>query len=626
MKRYWFIILSLIVFEGFSQSTEFENKFSQAERYYNRGDYNRAERLMLDCYRMDSTVVDLLIKMNQLSVKQQKWKRVALLSRKLQRILPVEASKYHQQEVLSYFYLQDYEKADKTLKACLKKHKMHSFDASKCERLANNIAFAKEAVKNPVPYKPINLGKLINSEYAEYLPNLTQDGRYLIYTRMVSLSRSFPSLQEDFFISKNSNENWIKSVPLSKTINTKKNEGAPSISADGTILYFAACMRKEGLGKCDIYYSYNRGNYWTTPKNLKSINTKYWESQPNLSADGRHLYFVSNRPGGFGKKDLWAVDIAVDGTFGEPYNLGENINTEYDEMSPFLHFDNQTLYFSSDGWPGMGSKDIFVCRKQNDESWSLPENLGYPINSVETDNSFFVDASGETAYFSSKREGGYGKEDIYKFSLYKKVRPQKTGYYKAVVMDAKTQKKLNVKFEIRNVNDSSDVHLKEARNGSVSVGLIANQQYIISAFADGYLYYSSTIDSITEDSLSLIQDEIFLKPVAKDQFFELKNIEFDFDKASLKYASLKELDLFASYLKVNPRMKICIEGHTDNVGTDTYNLKLSQERAEAVKTYLIQKNIPSEYIQAKGFGASQLISKDRNHQDRNRRVVIRILE
>ncbi len=623
MRYFLNIILSFIFSVGFSQTTEFKKTLSIAKRYYSYKNYTNAEHHMLKCYRMDSSNTELIKLLNQLSIKQKKWKRVSVFSQKLQKKIPSESIKYYQIEILSYFYLQDYDKAEKILTLCLKQHKLNTLETKKCKKITNNIAFAQKATKNPVPYSPENLGKEINSTYAEYLPNLTQDGKYLIFTRMISRSMAFPSLQEDFYISKQENGKWLKSKPLSQTINTEQNEGAPSISADGSILYFTACNRSDCEGDCDIYYSYNRGNYWTTPKNLKAVNTKSWESQPNISADGKTLFFVSNRPGGKGNKDLWAVDILPNKTWGKPYNLGANINTEYNEISPFIHFDNQTLYFASDGWPGMGGKDIFVSRKSINNSWSVAKNLGYPINSQATDNSFFVDASGITAYFSSKRKGGYGKEDIYKFKLYTKARPQKTAYYKAIIFDAKTKQLLNAKYDIKKLNDSLPINLKKTINGTITVGLEANQKYIISVFSDGYLYFSSYIDSMIKDSLKLVEQKIYLRPIAKTKQFKLNNIEFDFDKATLKPSSTKELNLFTEYLNLNPRMVILIEGHTDNKGSDKYNLNLSQQRSNAVKKYLISKGIQKERIQTKGFGSKQVISEDK--QERNRRVVVRII-
>ena len=624
------IILFLFLILGnvflFAQNKEFDEKFKDARYFFAIKKYNKAEALMIECYHLDSTSTPLLKQLIRVSIQKNKWKQVAFVYRQLQVLSPDKLVYYRYNEILAYYKSKDFDTANIIMNKSLQEFDLASSNKRKYEKLAVNINFSQEAIKQPVPFNPINLGPNVNSKYAEYLPNLTQDGNYLIFTRMTPGSKYLPSLQEDFFVSKYLDNNWLESIPLTNKINTLQNEGAPSISADGKILYFAACSRKDGLGECDIYYSYNRGNYWTSPKNLRAINTEYWESQPNISADGTVLYFVSNRIGGYGGNDIWAVDIASDGSFGEVYNLGPSINTSGDEISPFIHFDNQTLYFASDGWPGMGSKDIFVSRKQANKQWSKPQNLGYPINSIETDNSFFVDTSGELAYFSSVREGGYGKEDIYKFYLYKEAQPQKMGYYKAVVIDINTNKPISVKYEIRNLNDSTEIYLKDAHNGKISMGLKAKQKYLISVFAEGYLYYSSNINLLTEDSLRIIEDKISLIQISYNEKFELRNIEFDFDKSTVRSSSKIELDLFAIYLKLNPEITILIEGHTDNMGKTDYNLKLSEERAKTVRNYLLTQDIPGYRIQAKGFGSTQILSEDINLQEQNRRVVIRIIE
>ncbi len=625
-KTLFLIFINLISILSFSQSEDFDKKFGLANKYYQRKDFKHAEHYLLECYKIDSTNIDVLIKINQISVKKKDWEHVAFLSHKLKNELTKQSLKYSKFEIQAYFYLQEYSKAEQLLKSCYKNHKMNIFDAEVCRKLEQNIAFAKEAIQHPVPYQPINLGRNINSKYAEYLPNLTQDGKYLIYTRMTALSKAFPSLQEDFYISQKKDGKWQKSIPLSRTLNSKRNEGAPSISADGTVLFFAACNRPDGKGSCDIYYSFNRGNFWTSPKNARSINTKSWDSQPNISSDGKTLYFSSERAGGIGKRDIWAVDILGEGEFGKPYNLGSFINTKYNEMSPFIHFDNQTLYFASDGWPGMGAKDIFLCRRLEDNSWSKPENLGYPINSSESDNSLFVSPDGSIAYFASNRENGFGKEDIYQFDLYKKAQPKKTAFYKVLVLASDTKKPLKISYNIINNADRTTSQTTISDNGEITFGIKANQEYSISAYANGYLYYSDLIQSVSEDSLVSINTNIFLNPIQQNDQFVLKNIEFDFDKATLRNCSTQELDLFANYLLSNPKIKILIEGHTDNKGQADYNLKLSQERANTVKTYLIGKQINTNRLSSKGFGSTQLLSKKENLQDRNRRVVIKIID
>lgn len=623
----YFIALVLTVFSGaiLAQVSEFDRNLFQAEERFRYGKQESAEPYLMTCYKLDSSHVSVLRMLFDLSLNQRNWKRLEILSKSLQKKLPEQKQKMQYFELLSYFYLHDFDKAEAKHEIYGPLNDLQSKLKKDYEKLLRDLPYAKKAYANPVPFKPNNLGKLVNSKYAEYLPNLTQDGRYLIFTRHIALSKQFPSLQEDFYITRQENGEWVKAKGLSRKINTKKNEGAPSISADGKRLYYAACNRKDSKGSCDIYISYNRGNFWTTPKNLSIINSEHWDSQPNISADGNTLYFVSDRPGGIGRLDIWAVDVLEDEQFGTPYNLGTEINTPNDELSPFMHFDLQTLYFSSNGFPGMGDTDVFVSRKDKMKHWSEPENLGYPINSSRADNSFFVSTDGYTAYFSSNREGGYGKEDIYQFDLYPKMRPQKMGYYKAIVLDSISLKPISVQYSISNLNDSVLLDARNAKDGQITTGLKAGQEYVISVYANGYLYYSSTIEPIIEDSLGLLEQKIYLKPLAIDQVFELKNIEFDFDKANLKPNSRNELNILSQYLLSHPKISIKIEGHTDNKGADDYNLELSKDRAETVKLYLKNKGIAIERMHTEGFGASQTLSQEDLLQDRNRRVLIRIV-
>ena len=275
----------------------------------------------------------------------------------------------------------------------------------------NNCVFAIEAIKNPVEFNPLNLGSNINTDLEEYLPSLSIDGNTLVFSKRM-IGKDIPP-QEDFYISiKNEKEEWGKAMPYPGIINTPNNEGAFSFSADNELVVYTACNRSDGKGRCDLYLMINNNTY--NAGNI--INTAYWESQGCFSPDGKYLYFVSNRPGGYGGKDIWRSRIAKDG-FSEPENLGKNINTSYDEMSPFIHPDNLTFYFASNGRVGFGDYDLFVSRRTTTiEDWGFPKNMGYPINSHNTENSLIVSSDGMTAYYTSNKTG-FGKEDIFQFTL-----------------------------------------------------------------------------------------------------------------------------------------------------------------------------------------------------------------
>jgi outer membrane protein OmpA-like peptidoglycan-associated protein len=286
-----------------------------------------------------------------------------------------------------------------------------------------NCIYAIEKINFPVDFNPENLGENINTAAEEYLPAISVNGKVLMITRRVESKNSIIELdngkvitQEDFYIAEKDDEGkWTKAVSMA--INTPLNEGAITISSDGGALVYTACNRDNGFGSCDLYISVKRNGVYSAGVNIGSvINSKKWESQACFSPDGKYLYFVSNREGGYGGKDIWRSEITQKG-FLPAENLGDTINTKYNEMSPFVHPDNLTFYFASDGQTGFGDYDLFVSRRiSTDKKWGLPNNMGYPINTHNTENSLIVAANGKTAYYASD-VSGFGKEDIFQFEL-----------------------------------------------------------------------------------------------------------------------------------------------------------------------------------------------------------------
>lgn len=313
------------------------------------------------------------------------------------------------------------------------------------DKYIKNSDFAIQAMRNPVLFNPQNIGSNINSSNQEYSPAISVDGSTLVYSRRFLKNNI---LQEDFYISyRDSFDNWTESVPISNVLNTSGNEGAFSFSTDTNLIVFTSCERFDRVGGCDLYLLkngiiYNAGNL---------VNSDKWDTQGCFSPDRKHLYFVSNRLGGFGGSDIWRSKI-VDNVFLEPENLGPKINTKYDEMSPFVHPDNLTLYFASNGHVGMGGFDIFISRRNNTiDNWQRPKNLGYPINTYKTENSLIVEKDGNTAYFVSNKNG-FGLEDIFIFQLPKEVMAQEITN---IELDIITKNK-NEEIIFRNVTFASN--------------------------------------------------------------------------------------------------------------------------------------------------------------------------
>jgi outer membrane protein OmpA-like peptidoglycan-associated protein/tetratricopeptide (TPR) repeat protein len=484
------------------------------------------------------------------------------------------------------------------------------------------VDFAKAHAADNYVFNPVNLGDGINTEESEYFPSLPIDGNELIFTRRLN------NYNEDFFISEKINGVWSKATKLQGNINTPQNEGAQNISQDGKWLVFTGCNRTDGFGSCDIYISYLTENGWSQAINLgQRINTDQWESQPCLSPDKRDLYFASRRLGGLGGSDIYVSHLQPNGRWGEPENLGPEINTIGDESSPFIHADNQTLYFTSNGLQGYGEEDIYVCRKDSNGKWSKPENLGYPINTISHEGTLFIASDGKTAYYASDRSDSKGGMDIYSFEMRPYIRPIKTLWIKGKVYDAKTAAGLPSAVELIDVATARTISkVQTDETGNYLITLPVGKDYAFNVNRKGYLFYSENYSLKDKSSDSTYEKNIPLQPVELNAAVILHNIFFDYNKYDLKKESEAELDRLVQFMIDNPTVKIQIEGHTDNIGTSAENLKLSENRAKAVVNYLVNRHISLQRLTSKGFGATKPIAENNTEQGRakNRRTEIKV--
>ncbi|MCH5243280.1 MAG: PD40 domain-containing protein [Lentimicrobiaceae bacterium] len=490
---------------------------------------------------------------------------------------------------------------------------------------------ALDLARETVPFQPKNVGAGVNSEYDEYLPFVTVDDQMMIFTRRYMRPLDPPVLEEDFFYSmRDSTGAWQEAVRMEEPINSDENEGALFISPDGRYLFFAGCNRPDGWGSCDIYASIKRGDGWGKPFNLgQPINTSHWESQPCFSSDGRTLYFTSTRPGGFGKSDLWRSRLMQGGVWSEPENLGSNINTDGDENSPFLHPDGKTLYFASNGHGGMGGLDLFVSRMDSNGNWSVPQNLGYPINTNADETTLSVNAKGDTAYFSSDNLGGYGQKDIYSFALYEQARPSTVSFMKGIVLDAKTEQPLAARFELISLQSGITriSSVATAKTGEFLVCLPVDEPFALNVSCPGYLFYSEHIALDYGNANQPMKKEILLQPIERGTHIVLENIFYQTDRYQLEKSSIGELERIFLFLAQNPKVRIEISGHTDNTGSEQYNKTLSENRAKAVAEYLIGKGIAADRIVAKGYGFDKPVADNQSEEGRakNRRTELKIL-
>lgn len=520
----------------------------------------------------------------------------------------------------SYFVLANYEDSKTALESYLKFERINPNKKEEAERLLKNAIFAANAVKNPKPYNPVNVGEGINTESNEYFPAITGDGNQFLFTRELHHPDHKDIINEDFFISQKRNGVWQTAVPI-REVNSMGNEGAPALSVDGNIMFFASCADdmgdygsadRKGYGSCDIFYSQKINGRWTKPRNAgPAINTNHWETQPSFSSDGKTLYFIRGLRGRGGVKDqdIYFSTIGEDGRFTPAQKVPGPVNSAMKEESVFIHPDNQTLYFSSDGHPGLGGLDIFVSKRTPTGEWGEPVNLGYPINSSVDDNSLLVEPSGRLAFFSSDRKGGFGGLDVYQFELPEELRPEKITYVKGKVYNARSKDPLEANFELYDL-DSQTLLTKSysQQNGEFFLTLNSNKNYLVNVNKEGFLFYSDNFSlkgKVTDFNKPFLLD-IPLEPIDTGRIVELKNIFFDVNKSDLKAESIAELKKLQAFLQKNASIKIEISGHTDNSGDKKLNITLSANRAKAVYDYLINTGgIAASRLTYKGFGDSK---------------------
>ncbi|NOY36659.1 MAG: OmpA family protein [Chlorobi bacterium] len=636
----FFIFLLYIPITGFSQLHTRSGKalklYNEARHFYEFMELDKASNQIDMAVKADPDFLEAHLLRAELNADIKKYSKAIESYRK---VVSIDSSFYPNAmynlghiEFLSGMYTA----SRQHLTSFLKFKGLQPSIIKKARKDLAGCLFSIEGVKHPVPLSLQNLGPGVNTPMNEYWPSLTADEQTLVFTVLVPEGEfmiagfSQKKFQEDFYISVRTDSVWQTRKPLGKPINSPRNEGAQSLSVDGRMMYFTACNRSDGMGSCDIYLSYRHPGGWTNPNPLSPpLNSKYWDAQPSISADGHTLYFVSNRPGGFGKMDIWISHYAG-GKWQQPLNAGAAINTSGNEMSPFIHPDKKTLYFSSDGHPGFGGFDLFFTRnKGTDTTWSKPENLGYPINTHGDEIGFIVNAAGTTAYFSSDRIKENGK-DIYAFDLYKEARPGFVTYMKGKVYDSETNRPLNAHFELTDLdNDTLIMEAYAGIDGSFLVCIPTDHNYALNVSKEGYLFFSDhfPLKGMHAVDHPFIKD-VPMNPIRVGESTILRNIFFAFNSYKLKRESMVELEKLKTFLKQYPDLHIEISGHTDWIGTNEYNLELSKQRSRAVYLYLIKDGIEASRLTYVGYGETKPIQDNNTEEGRaaNRRTEIRIVK
>lgn len=633
----------------------YEKKLERADELYKGGSFANALPLYLELFEADSANMNVSYKIGSIYLNKGDHKKALPFLTKAasaasatykddrkERKAPLSslrllADAYH----LNYEFdlaLGTYEKYKRALESA-RVHNVETFRELK--RKIQICLNAKELVAHPADVKITNMEKNINSPYPDYAPRLSADQCTMIFTsrRPENVGgKTYDEGQyfEDIYIAtrKDKYSEWSPARNIGPPINTVGNEAAIGISADGQEIL----IYKDDMGDGNIYSSKLEGDKWTVPQKLNSnINSKFWEPAAFLSADGKTLYFVSDRPGGYGGTDIYKSKKTPSGDWGRAENLGPTINTPFDEYTPFLHPDGVTLFFSSKGHNTMGGYDVFFSRTllSDNKIWLEPTNVGYPINTTADDAFYQVSPDKQWAYYSSSREEGLGEKDNYTIT-FAEVKDEPLALVKGEMLDTNAQALQNMVITVidNQTGEVVGVYHPNSKTGKYSFILTPGRSHNISYEAEGRLFYSenryvseTTTFNETFNPVNLPE----IKPGAK---MTLNNLFFDFDKSELNPASVTELNRIHNFLVKNPGVKIEISGFADSKGSDEYNLRLSQARAQSVVNYLAGKGISKARMKAIGYGeiksstatTSQKTKDKTDGRASERRVELKVLE
>jgi len=671
MKIYNLIVflclLSIFNLNAQNDKDSFEKKFNMTEEKfsqvyqdgkeesitYAKGGYADALPMLLSLYKEDPTNMSLAFKIGVCyrGSRRNKAQAIPYFNQAVAAITDnYKGSSYKERKapLVAYRYLGDayhinyqFDKAigayQKYITVMTENKNMNEALLIEINRDIEICKTGQRLVANPVNIKIQNLGATVNSIYADYSPVLSGDQSTLFFTSrraggVGDLKDDEGNFMEDIYMSNKTPMGWSRAANIGAPINTESNEASVGISPDGQ----AILIYKDDNGDGNIYSTTLSGDTWGTPVKLnENINTKYWEPSASFSADGNTLYFVSNRPGGFGGRDLYISKKTPTGDWGKAINMGSTINTPYDEDSPFIHADGVTFSFSSNGHGTMGGFDIFNSMLSNDSTWSEVMNVGYPINTTDDDVFYVISPDGLTAYFSSFREGGLGEKDNYMATFINKKEAPLT-LVKGTVIDESGKPAKNVTITVTDNETEQVVGIYHAnsKTGQFLFILTPGKNYNVTYQADNHLFYSENMEIPKESKYYEISKQISLPPIIVGAKIVLNNIFFDFDKATLRPQSNVELRNLLLIMKGNPNMKVEISGHTDSKGSDAYNQKLSEERAQAVVKRLTENGVNGDRMKAKGYGKTMPAaankkangSDDPEGRQLNRRVELKITE
>lgn len=633
MKELLFLLLITFFSSlGFSQ-TNYSTKSKKAIKFYEEAQlllrqrrFNEAIRTLQSALEKDNDFIEAHLR---LAFSYELLRELKLQQYHLEQVVRIAPDTKKYKNVyysLGKLYFNKGEYAHS--KAMLSKLEQLGVDnvriQSDIDHLNTNLDFAIENIKNPIAIEPRPMSQILNSFPLQYFPVLTADENTIIYT--IRLGVRFHDDENIVVSTRDEDGNWTKPLSISPNINSQFNEGTCAISADGRTLIFTTCEGRKSLGGCDLYITTKTGDEWSVPKNLgRNVNSRSWESQPSLSADGRKLFFVSDRGGGLGKRDIWMSEKDEQNLWKKAVNLGNRINTKEDEVSPFIHVNGTSLFFASKGYPGFGGFDIYKS-ELSDTVWQVPQNLGYPLNTYEDQVSLFVSTNGKNGYYSFERKWQTEENQsfLYTFEFPQKgILEHRSIYLTGNIYDEETNEPLEATIELYTLGSEKPISIFTSDPVSGKYFTVLNEGSEIALYVDsrGYLFQSKSF-AIDLESGSSISQDIYLKPIKKGNSMLLDNIFFEFNSADLTNDSKTELNKIVGFLTENSALKITISGHTDDLGEIAYNLVLSEKRAKVVHDYLVKSGINPANLTFIGYGETKPLSVGTDEESRkmNRRI------
>lgn len=649
-----FLILAITVFSVFSKDIKvFKTKFEAAQALFKDSSYSDALPIYLELYKLDSTNANINYKVGVCYLKGGQARAKA--ARYLEKAVVAASADYKEDSfeerkapLDAYYYLGDahhfnyqfdgaivnYEKFKTNANVSRPLTELGLKDVDRKIQISKN---AKVLEKNPIRLKIESLGKNINSPYGDYAPVLTADQATLIFTSRRPETTGGGKFSgglyfEDIYIATKQDSTWGQAVNIGSPINTNSNEASVGVSLDGQTIF----IYKDDNGDGNIYVTHLQGDKWSAPEKLnENINTKSKEPSAWLSPNGNTLFFSSDRKGGFGGMDLYKSDKTPEGDWGKAVNLGPDVNTEYDEDAPFIHPDGVTLFFSSNGHQTMGGFDIFYTTLTNNDAWTSPVNVGYPVNSTDDDIFYVVSPDNKKAYYTSLRAGGYGDEDNYIITFLEQKNAS-IALLRGTVLDESGKALPDVKITVTDNATHKVVgsYRANSKTGNYLFVLTGGKNYNVAYEAKGFLFYSYNVYVPLKTNYFELVKTVQLPRIVVGSVVVLENIFFEENKAVLTAESTPELDYVTKFLNANPRLMVQISGYTDSKGEKAYNKKLSMDRAKVVVDALVLRGIAAKRVIAKGYGEeSPTVPNEKPDgtdnpvgRQLNRRVDLRIIQ